>query len=95
MSKLQFWLLNAASAVLCLLLITHLIVLRANVAERRNFESNQQLIQTARQGELMLQSLAIRIAAGGAQDPRLRTLLVRHGIEVPPQSEQPSSTLSQ
>jgi hypothetical protein len=81
MSKLQFWVLNASSAVLCLLLLSHLFVLRGNVADRKEIERDQQLIQTARQAEVMLQSLSSRIAIGGTNDPRLRTLLTRHGFD--------------
>ncbi len=82
MSRLQFWMLNVASAILVLLLVAHFVMARLN--GRRSDELNLQraYINNANQVSAVLDRMAQRIALGSETDPRLRDVLIKYGLTV-------------
>ncbi|MDQ6631347.1 MAG: hypothetical protein M3Y82_06270 [Verrucomicrobiota bacterium] len=82
MNRLQFILLNTVSFFVVIILVTHFFIVRANNELSGAVARNQAAISNARQLEPILDQLAKRIARGSEADPRLRNILVKHGLTV-------------
>src|SRR5688572_29198447 len=90
MSRLEFWLLNGASAVLIALLLAHLFLSRANNQLGGQLNSQRGYINNARQLQPVLENLVRRIAAAGESDPKLKALLAKYDIKLNLPAEQTS-----
>lgn len=82
MTKGQFWLLNAVSALLIVTLFLHLFLSRGNNKLGQQLNNQRAYINNARQLQPVLENLARRVAAGGETDPKLKALLTKYDIKV-------------
>lgn len=82
MNRLQFWLLNLASAGLVLLLAGHFLLARRNNRIGEQLNREQTYIGRASQVSAVLDQMARRIALGSESDPRLRDVLIKYGLSV-------------
>jgi hypothetical protein len=83
MNKFQFWTLNLASLLLVLLLLGHFFFAQHNNGLGQALERDRAAINNARQIEVVLDQLAKRIAQGAGTDPRLKNILIKHGLNLP------------
>lgn len=91
MTRSQFWLLNAVSALLILSLFAHLYLSRANNRLGGELNAQRAYINNARQLQPVLENLIRRIAAAGEKDVKLKTLLTKYDIKIslPPDTQPP------
>jgi hypothetical protein len=82
MNKLQFWILNAACVLLSALLLAHFFFSRSNNRLADTLGQERAYINSSRQLESVLDALAKRIAVASDADPKLRNILVKHGMNV-------------
>jgi hypothetical protein len=82
MNKFQFWTLNVLNLVLVLLLLIHFSSVSRNNRLAQAVANDQVSINRAKQIAPVLDQLARRIAIGSETDPRLKNILVKHGLHV-------------
>jgi hypothetical protein len=82
MTRTQFWLLNAVSAVLILFLVAHVVVSRSNNKAAQQLNTQRAYINNARQVQPALETLIRRIGAAGQNDLQLKALLANYDIKV-------------
>ena len=82
MSKFQFWTLNVIGLLLVAELLGHHFFARHNDRLGDAVLRDQAFVNGSRQVEATLDQLAKRIAKGSETDPKLKNLLVKHGLNV-------------
>ncbi len=92
MNRPQFLAINTLALALSALMLAHFFVARsagrlsgemtANQSKFNEARLAQSRLNEARQLETILDQLAKRIAHGSETDPRLRTILSKHGMQV-------------
>jgi hypothetical protein len=82
MNKIQFWTLNIASLLLILLLLGHFFLGQSNDRLGHALERDRAAINNARQLEVILDQLSRRIAQASDSDQRLKTILIKYGLNV-------------
>ena len=82
MTRTQFWLLNAVSAVLIVILVAHVTLSRSNNKAAQQLTTQRNYINTARQVQPALENLVRRINAAGQNDVQLKALLAKYDIKV-------------
>ena len=82
MTRVQFWILNLTSVLLVLLLIGHLVMAHLNSQLGKGVAEKRVFINNARQIEPILDTLSKRIARGSDADPRLKSILIKFGLNV-------------
>ncbi|MDK3160282.1 hypothetical protein QPK87_27530 [Kamptonema cortianum] len=82
MNFIQWLTLNILSAVLAVLVLASLLL--ANNAQNlsRQVATGQQTVQMARQSEVLLRQLSLRIAQASDSDPSMRSILSKYGLKV-------------
>ena len=86
MNKLQFWTLNIASLLLVFLLLGHFFFDQRNNRLGQALERDRAAINNARQLQAVLDQLSKRISQGSDSDPRLKTILIKYGLNVTSES---------
>ncbi len=82
MNRLQYWLLNIASAVLVMLLAGHFVLSRLDNRLGEQLDRERAYINRTGQVSAVLDEMAKRIAVGSEADPRLRDVLLKYGLSV-------------
>ena len=82
MNRHQFWALNLASLVLAALLLGHFFFVQHSHQLGDALTRDQVYINNARQLEAVLDQLAKRIAKGSDNDPKLKIILLKYGMNV-------------
>ncbi len=82
MNRIQFWTLNVVCLLLATLLLAHFFFARHNNRLGESLSQERAYINSARQLESVLDQLAKRIARGSDTDPKLKTILVKYGMNV-------------
>jgi hypothetical protein len=82
MTRTQFWLLSAVSAVLIVVLFGHVYALRVNNKLVNQLNSERAYIANAQRLQPALQNLVRRIDAAGQNDIQLKSLLTKYDIKV-------------
>ena len=82
MTRTQFWLLNAVSAVLIVILVAHVTISRSNNNAAQQLTAQRTYVNNARQIQPALESLVRRINAAGQNDVQLKALLAKYDIKV-------------
>ncbi len=81
MNRTQFILLNVIAAGLIVLILVSLLLARENQRINGQVAQYQAVVNDARQAEIILRQMTVRIARGSDQDPELRKLLQRHELK--------------
>lgn len=82
MCKLSFWVLNLTSLVLVILFGLQFWLGRKVQVLNNQIVQAQTVVNNAQQIEPILRKLSMRIAQASEKEPRLRDLLVKHGMKV-------------
>ncbi|MDX2227464.1 MAG: hypothetical protein SFY92_10300 [Verrucomicrobiae bacterium] len=82
MNRIQWLILNILSGVLALLILVSIIMVQLNQRSGQEIGKGQTSIQMARQSEVILRQLALRLAQGSDADPALRGLLQKYQLNV-------------
>ncbi len=82
MTRKQFLLLNGVTAILVLLMLTHLVLSRANNKAATELNTERNYVSNARQLQPAMENLVRRINASGQNDIQLKALLSKYDIKV-------------
>jgi hypothetical protein len=82
MTRTQFWLLSAVSAVLIVLLFGHVYALRINNKLLTQLNSERASIANAQRLQPVLQTLVRRIDVAATNDLQLKSLLTKYGFKI-------------
>lgn len=78
--KLLNFLLSLLSLVLALIILINVFVSRSNNDLSSKLMASQQVLSGARNNEIALRALTIRIAQGAVKDPVMKDVLVKHQL---------------
>jgi hypothetical protein len=82
MNKMEFRILNVISALLVIFMLGQFWFARSNNHLATELARDQAQISTGQQAWQALEQLKARIAKGSDTDPRLKEILLRHGLQV-------------
>lgn len=82
MNKMEFRILNVISAMLVVFILGQFWIARSNNQLATALARDQAQISTGQQAWQALEQIKQRIAKGSDIDPRLKEILVRHGLQV-------------
>lgn len=86
MNRTQFWVLNGASALAVILLLTHIFFLFSTANAQTKLAYAQQFVQAGENWDHQVRELAVSIYQLGQTDPALKDILVKEGITINPNS---------
>lgn len=81
MTKIQFKFLTALGGVLAIVILTNVFLASKNQKLNNQVVQYQQIVNDAKQKEVVLRQLGLRIAQTADQDPEMRKLMVKHNLK--------------
>ncbi|MDZ4744258.1 MAG: hypothetical protein SGI98_12680 [Verrucomicrobiota bacterium] len=82
MNFIQWLTLNILSAILAVLILASLLLANSAQNMSRQVSNGQQTVQMARQSEVLLRQISLRIAQASDNDASMKQILTKYGLKV-------------